>query len=60
MKLCGVVAIIASSPLLALPDLGFIVPGLHPKREAVPDVRAVAGPLFFLGVATGYYTIPRP
>ncbi len=48
-------------PVLALPDLG-----VHPARAAPPPsasgrriFAAIAGPLFFAGVATGYYVLPK-
>lgn len=60
LKLCGVAAIVASSPLWLFEIWGFIVPGLHPReRKWTRIFLAVAGPLFLAGVAVGYYILPR-
>jgi sec-independent protein translocase protein TatC len=60
LKLCGVAALVASSPYWLLQIWGFIVPGLHPKEKKWTRVfAAVAGPLFLIGVATGYYVLPK-
>nr|WP_182541419.1 twin-arginine translocase subunit TatC [Nocardioides ginsengisegetis] len=60
LKLCGVAAIVVSSPYWLYQIWGFIVPGLHPKERKWSRVfAAVAGPLFFVGVATGYYVLPK-
>ena len=60
MKLCGVVAIIASSPYWLYQIWAFILPGLHPKEKRYTRMFvAVAGPLFLGGVALGYYVMPK-
>jgi sec-independent protein translocase protein TatC len=60
LKLCGVVAIIASSPYWLYQIWAFIVPGLHPNERKWSRVfAAVAGPLFMGGVALGYYVLPK-
>ncbi|MCW2765380.1 MAG: Sec-independent protein translocase TatC [Nocardioides sp.] len=60
LKLCGVVAIVASSPYWLYQIWAFIVPGLHPREKKWTRVfAAVAGPLFILGAATGYYVLPK-
>ena len=60
LKLCGVVAIIVSSPFWLYQIWAFIVPGLHPgERKWSRVFAAVAGPLFFAGVALGYYVLPK-
>jgi len=60
MKLCGVVAIIASSPYWLYQIWAFILPGLHPaERKWSRIFAAIAGPLFFAGVAVGYYVLPK-
>ena len=60
LKLCGVVAIMASSPFWLYQIWAFIVPGLHPgERKWSRVFAAVAGPLFFGGVALGYYVLPK-
>ena len=60
MKLCGVVAIIASAPYWLYQIWAFILPGLHPKEKRYTRMFvAVAGPLFLAGVALGYYVLPK-
>jgi sec-independent protein translocase protein TatC len=60
LKLCGVAAIVLSSPYWLYQIWAFVVPGLHPNEKKWSRVfAAVAGPLFLLGVATGYYVLPK-
>ncbi len=60
MKLCGVVAVIASSPYWLYQIWAFIVPGLHENEKKYSRMFAcVAGPLFLAGVALGYYVLPK-
>lgn len=60
LKLCGVAAVVASSPYWLYQIWAFIVPGLHPNERKWSRVfAAIAGPLFFVGVATGYYVLPK-
>jgi len=60
LKLCGVAAIVISSPYWLFQIWGFIVPGLHPQEKKWTRVfAAVAGPLFIIGVLTGYYVLPK-
>ncbi len=60
LKLCGVAAIVASSPYWLAQIWGFVVPGLHDKERKWSRIfAAIAGPLFLLGVATGYYVLPK-
>jgi len=60
LKLCGVVAIVASSPFWLYQIWAFIMPGLHPAERKWSRVfAAVAGPLFIGGVALGYYVLPK-
>lgn len=60
LKLCGVAAIVVSSPYWLMQIWGFIVPGLHANEKRWTRVfAAVAGPLFFGGVALGYYVLPK-
>ena len=60
LKLCGVGAIVASSPYWLYQIWAFIVPGLRAEEKKWTRVfAAVAGPLFMIGVATGYYVLPR-
>jgi len=60
MKLCGVVALIASSPYWLYQIWAFILPGLHANEKRYSRLFAcVAGPLFLGGVALGYYVLPK-
>lgn len=60
LKLCGVAAIVVSSPYWLYQIWAFVVPGLHDNEKKWTRVfAAVAGPLFILGVATGYYVLPK-
>jgi len=60
LKLCGVAAIVASSPYWLYQVWAFIVPGLHAHERKWSRVfAAVAGPLFIGGVAMGYYVLPK-
>jgi sec-independent protein translocase protein TatC len=60
MKLCGVVAVIAASPYWLYQVWAFILPGLHANEKKYSRMfAAVAGPLFFSGVALGYYVLPK-
>ena len=60
LKLCGVAAVVASSPYWLYQIWAFIVPGLHPHEKRWTKVFvAVAGPLFLAGVGVGYYVLPK-
>lgn len=60
LKLCGVAALVASSPYWLYQIWAFILPGLHSNEKRWTRVFvAVAGPLFLLGVAVGYYVLPK-
>lgn len=60
LKLCGVAALIVASPYWLLQIWGFVLPGLHANEKRWTRVfAAVAGPLFILGVAVGYYVLPK-
>ncbi|WP_224766510.1 twin-arginine translocase subunit TatC [Nocardioides campestrisoli] len=60
LKLCGVAAIVLSSPYWLSQIWGFVLPGLHrDERRWSRIFAAVAGPLFLAGVATGYYVLPK-
>ena len=60
LKLAGIAGIVAASPYWLYQIWAFILPGLHAKeRKASRIFAAVAGPLFVVGVATGYYVLPR-
>jgi sec-independent protein translocase protein TatC len=60
LKLCGLAALVVSSPYWLYQIWAFIVPGLHPSERRWSRIfAAIAGPLFFLGVAVGYYVLPK-
>ena len=60
LKLCGIAAIVVSSPYWLYQIWAFVVPGLHPNEKKWTRIfAAIAGPLFILGVLTGYYVLPR-
>jgi sec-independent protein translocase protein TatC len=60
LKLCGVAAVVASSPYWLYQIWAFIVPGLHAHEKRWTKVFvAVAGPLFLAGVSVGYYVLPK-
>jgi len=59
LKLCGVVGLVASSPYWLYQIWAFILPGLHQtERKWSRIFAAIAGPLFFAGVATGFFVLP--
>ena len=60
LKLCGVAAVIASSPFWIYQIWAFVVPGLHARERKWSRIFAgLAGPLFILGAATGWYVLPK-
>jgi sec-independent protein translocase protein TatC len=60
LKLCGVAAVVASSPYWLYQIWGFILPGLHSTEKKWSRIfMAIAGPLFFAGVGIGYYVLPK-
>lgn len=60
LKLCGVVAVVTSSPLWLYQIWAFVLPGLHPhERKWTRVFAAIAGPLFMGGVVVGYLTLPK-
>jgi sec-independent protein translocase protein TatC len=60
LKLSGMAALVCTSPYWLYQIWAFIVPGLHSHERKWSRVfAAIAGPLFFLGVATGYYVLPK-
>ena len=60
LKLSAVAAVVLSAPYWIYQLWAFIVPGLHPQERKWTRVfAAVAGPLFFAGVAIGYYVLPK-
>ncbi|WP_107764624.1 twin-arginine translocase subunit TatC [Nocardioides terrigena] len=60
LKLCGVAAVMASSPYWLYQVWAFVVPGLLPRERRWSRVfAAIAGPLFIGGVVLGYYVLPK-
>jgi sec-independent protein translocase protein TatC len=60
LKLSGIVALVGTSPYWLYQIWAFILPGLHPHERRWSRIfAAIAGPLFILGVAVGYYVLPR-
>ncbi len=60
LKLCGIAAIVVSSPYWLYQLWGFLLPGLHPRERKWSRLfAAVAGPLFMGGVALGYFVLPK-
>jgi sec-independent protein translocase protein TatC len=60
LKICGIAAVVATSPLWLYEIWAFIVPGLHSnERRWTRIFAATAGPLFICGVALGYYVLPK-
>jgi sec-independent protein translocase protein TatC len=60
MKLSGVAALVVASPYWLYQLWAFVVPGLHPKEKRYTRMfAAVAGPLFLIGTAVGYFVLPK-
>ena len=60
LKICGIAAVVATSPLWLYEIWAFIVPGLHRNERRWTRIFAVtAGPLFICGVALGYCVLPK-
>jgi len=60
LKMSGIAALVVTSPLWLLEIWGFIVPGLHRNEKRWSRIFAfTAGPLFIVGVALGYYVLPK-
>ncbi len=60
LKICGIAAVVATSPLWLYEIWAFIVPGLHrSERRWTRIFAATAGPLFICGVILGYYVLPK-
>ncbi len=60
LKLCGLGALVGSSPFWLYQIWAFILPGLHATEKRWTAIFAViAGPLFFGGLALGYLTLPK-
>lgn len=60
LKLCGLAAVILTSPYWLYQLWAFILPGLHAHERKWSRVFvAVAGPLFMVGILLGYLTLPK-
>ena len=60
LKICGMAALVATSPLWLSEIWGFVVPGLHRNERRWTRIFALtAGPLFIAGVVLGYYVLPK-
>jgi sec-independent protein translocase protein TatC len=60
LKLCGIAAIVATSPLWLYEIWAFVVPGLHRSERKWSRIFALtAGPLFIAGVVVGYFVLPK-
>jgi sec-independent protein translocase protein TatC len=60
LKLSGLAAVVVTSPYWLYEIWAFIVPGLHPHEKRWTRLFvAIAGPLFLVGVAVGYYVLPK-
>lgn len=59
-KICGMAAVVGTSPFWLYQIWAFILPGLHPhERKWSRIFAAIAGPLFLIGVAVGFVTLPK-
>lgn len=60
LKLCGLAALVTTSPIWLYQIWAFILPGLHRNEKKWTAVFAViAGPLFLAGIVLGYFTLPK-
>nr|WP_218855637.1 twin-arginine translocase subunit TatC [Nocardioides daedukensis] len=60
LKLCGLAAVVVTSPYWLYQIWAFILPGLHAHERKWSRVfGAIAGPLFLLGAWIGYLTLPK-
>lgn len=60
LKLCGLAALVGSSPIWLYQIWAFILPGLHREEKRWTGIFAViAGPLFIVGIVLGYVTLPK-
>ncbi|KRB73886.1 preprotein translocase subunit TatC [Nocardioides sp. Root190] len=60
LKLCGLAALVGTSPIWLYQIWAFILPGLHRSEKKWTAVFAViAGPLFLAGIILGYLTLPK-
>jgi sec-independent protein translocase protein TatC len=60
LRLCGLAALVLTSPYWLYEIWAFIMPGLHAHERKMSRVfAAIGGPLFMVGVAVGYLTLPK-
>lgn len=60
LKLCGLAAVVGTSPVWLYQIWAFILPGLHRSEKKWTAIFAViAGPLFLAGITLGYLTLPK-
>ncbi|UUW88056.1 MULTISPECIES: twin-arginine translocase subunit TatC [Pimelobacter] len=60
LKLCGLAAVIGTSPIWLYQIWAFILPGLHRTEKRWTALFAViAGPLFIGGIVLAYVTLPK-
>ncbi|MEQ6899733.1 twin-arginine translocase subunit TatC [Nocardioides sp. YIM 152588] len=60
LKLCGLAAVIGTSPFWLYQIWAFILPGLHAQEKKWSAIFfAIAGPLFLAGIVLGYVTLPK-
>ncbi|TQK71118.1 MULTISPECIES: twin-arginine translocase subunit TatC [unclassified Nocardioides] len=60
LKLCGLTAVVGTSPIWLYQIWAFILPGLHANEKRWTILFAlIAGPLFLGGIALGYFTLPK-
>src|SRR3954454_542637 len=60
LELAAMSAVVVTSPYWLWQIWAFIVPGLHPQeRRWSRAFLLTAGPLFIVGVAVGYYVLPK-
>jgi sec-independent protein translocase protein TatC len=60
LKLCGLAAVVATSPYWVYQIWAFVLPGLHRNERKWSRIfAAVAGPMFIGGVVLGYYVMPK-
>jgi sec-independent protein translocase protein TatC len=59
LKLCGLAALVGSSPFWLYQIWAFILPGLRSNEKKWTAIfGAIAGPLFIAGIVLGYVTLP--
>ena len=60
LKLSAAAGVVVTSPYWLYQIWAFILPGLHSNEKRWTRLfAAIAGPLFAMGVATGYYVLPK-